>query len=154
MCCPSSPIKTDCALPLGLSAQTNLVALHVAMVGHANGSTQNNPPLAPTLSGPSSGQRGVLYNFTVVTTDPDDDDVYYCVDWGDGTNSGWVGPFPSGMHGNVESHLVSSRAPIPSKRKQRTPMVSESSWTPFDMIIAGPGLDIEISRWTGDHRND
>jgi hypothetical protein len=54
---------------LGISAQTNLVALHLAMVGHTNGGTQNNPPLTPTLTGPSNGQKGILYNYTTVTTD-------------------------------------------------------------------------------------
>jgi len=56
----------------------------------------NDPPSAPDISGPSSGSAGqsVEYNFT--STDPNGDEILYWVDWGDETNSGWVGPYVSG----------------------------------------------------------
>lgn len=44
----------------------------------------NNPPNAPSISGPVEGNTGEEYNYTFVTIDPDDDDVKYCIDWGDG----------------------------------------------------------------------
>ena len=56
----------------------------------------NNPPRTPTISGPNTGVPGVEYDFTVATVDPEGDQVYYYVDWGDGTNSGWLGPYDSG----------------------------------------------------------
>jgi len=40
-------------------------------------------PAAP--SGPASGETGISYSFTAVTTDPDNDQVQYQFDWGDGT---------------------------------------------------------------------
>ena len=56
----------------------------------------NNPPNIPsTPSGPSSGNTGVLYTYSTSTTDPDGDQVYYLWDWGDGTYSGWTGPYDS-----------------------------------------------------------
>jgi len=133
---------------LGLSGQTNLVALHVAMVGHTNGSASNNPPLAPTLTGPSSGQRGVHYNYTVFTTDPNSDDVYYWVDWDDGTNTGWVGPFPSGMMVTL-NHTWSQPGTYTLKVKAKDTYGLESIWTPFQMTIAGPMLTIELKSGLG-----
>jgi nitroreductase len=133
---------------LGLSAQTNLVALHVAMVGHTNGSTQNNPPLTPTLTGPSSGQRGILYNFTVVTTDPDGDDIYYFLDWGDGANSGWTGPFPSGMMATL-NHIWSQPGTYTIQAKARDTHSLESSWTSLEMTIGGPVLELEMKGGLG-----
>jgi nitroreductase len=133
---------------LGLSGQTNLVAMHVALVGHTNGSGQNNPPEAPIFTGPSSGLRGVLYNYTMVATDPDGDDVYYFVDWGDGTNSGWVGPFPSGIMVTL-NHTWSQAETYTVQVKAKDPSGLESGWTTIKMTIAGPVLDIEITGGLG-----
>ena len=43
----------------------------------------NRPPLKPTLTGPKEGHRNFTYVFNAVTTDPDDDDVRYIIQWGD-----------------------------------------------------------------------
>jgi parallel beta-helix repeat protein len=53
-------------------------------------------PGAPTINGPHSGKVGEEYDYTFVTTDPNDDDVYYYITWGDGTFEKWIGPFGSG----------------------------------------------------------
>ena len=63
--------------------------------------SSGDPPVAPTISGPGSGSPGTTYTFTITATDPDGDDVYYYVDWGDDTNSGWIGPFASGTGGTA-----------------------------------------------------
>lgn len=55
------------------------------------------PPIAPMINGPITGKPGEEYEYTFASKDPDgDDDVYYYVDWGDNTNSDWLGPFMSG----------------------------------------------------------
>jgi len=56
----------------------------------------NEPPNKPTITGPSSGKKRETYNYYFQTTDPDDDDIYYWVDWGDDSNTGWLGPYDSG----------------------------------------------------------
>jgi parallel beta-helix repeat protein len=56
----------------------------------------SDAPDAPTINGPHSGKVGVEYDYTFVTTDPNDDDVYYYIAWGDGTFEKWIGPFGSG----------------------------------------------------------
>ena len=58
--------------------------------------TGNEPPQAPSISGPSSGKPDKEYDFTFTAIDPESEQVYYYVDWGDGTNSGWDGPYSSG----------------------------------------------------------
>ena len=55
------------------------------------------PPNKPTTpSGPSNGKTGVECTYSTSTTDPNNYDLYYLFDWGDGTFSGWLGPYPSG----------------------------------------------------------
>jgi uncharacterized repeat protein (TIGR01451 family)/fimbrial isopeptide formation D2 family protein len=53
-------------------------------------------PEKPTLSGPASGKAGEEYSYSVTTTDDNGDQILYLFDWGDGTNSGWIGPYNSG----------------------------------------------------------
>ena len=56
----------------------------------------NDPPDTPTITGETQGQFGTEYNYTFVATDPNDDQLFYFVDWGDNTSEEWVGPFDSG----------------------------------------------------------
>jgi hypothetical protein len=67
-----------------------------------------NAPDAPEITGPSNGKPGEELQYTFVTTDPNGDDVYYYIEWGDGTNTGWIGPYSSG-EGVTESHSWSSK---------------------------------------------
>jgi len=56
----------------------------------------NNPPSAPTITGTASGKANTNYSFTFTATDPDGDTLQYYITWGDGSISGWVGPYGSG----------------------------------------------------------
>lgn len=58
--------------------------------------TLNNPPSIPTIDGPSSGTTGTEYEYQICSSDPDQDDISYCVDWGDGAGEVCLGPYPSG----------------------------------------------------------
>ena len=57
----------------------------------------NRPPVRPSID----GLRALLvpnidYEYDIATTDPDGDDVFYYIDWGDGTFEDWFGPCKSG----------------------------------------------------------
>jgi len=71
----------------------------------------NLPPSAPKIKGhdkprvkdpliakpfPKPLPKPGTYNYTFNATDPENEDIYYFIDWGDGTYSNWIGPFPSG----------------------------------------------------------
>jgi len=59
---------------------------------------KNNPPNTPLPPwGQTSGYTGRTYEYSSVTADPEGDMVYYLFDWGDGSNSGWIGPKPSSI---------------------------------------------------------
>ena len=57
---------------------------------------ENNPPNKPTIKGPTRGKVGQTYEYTISTTDPEGNDVWYLVGWGDKTTTGWIGPYKSG----------------------------------------------------------
>lgn len=59
--------------------------------------TGNTAPEKPTRpNGPISGRAGVSYIYSSSTTDLEGHNIYYLFDWGDGTKSGWIGPYSSG----------------------------------------------------------
>jgi len=57
----------------------------------------NSAPEIPETStgGISEGNPSEEMDFKVKTIDPDNDNVYYMIDWGDGTFSDWLGPYES-----------------------------------------------------------
>jgi parallel beta-helix repeat protein len=56
----------------------------------------NNPPKRPGRPfGQTTGRTGTIYSYRTSTTDPDGDEIYYKWDWGDGSTSGWMGPYDS-----------------------------------------------------------
>jgi len=55
----------------------------------------NVEPNKPTITGQTPGHVGVYYKYIVSSNDPEGNDLWYFVDWGDGTDSGWLGPYPS-----------------------------------------------------------
>ena len=57
----------------------------------------NNPPDTPSQpSGPLAGRVGEDLEYSTSTIDSEGHDLYYWFDWGNGENSGWIGPYPSG----------------------------------------------------------
>jgi hypothetical protein len=57
--------------------------------------TKPNKPQEPT--GKIQGRKGNEYTYSTSAVDPEGDQVRYEWDWGDGTTSGWVGPYDSGV---------------------------------------------------------
>jgi hypothetical protein len=60
------------------------------------------PPLKPFISGDSLCEYGVEHEYVIYSKDINYDDVSYFVDWGDGTDTGWLGPYRSGERISVK----------------------------------------------------
>lgn len=59
----------------------------------------NNEPMKPDQPfGKTYCKMGQEYSYTTSTADPDGDLVYYLWYWGDGSNSGWLGPYHCGVN--------------------------------------------------------
>jgi hypothetical protein len=57
----------------------------------------NQSPEKPnTPDGATSGEVGMTYYYATQTIDPEGDQIYYLFDWGDDTDSSWLGPYDSG----------------------------------------------------------
>lgn len=114
---------------LGIPSQTNLIPLSIIPIG---GPIISNPPKKPDISGPSSGSKGEEYSFTASTTDPNGDQVYYLFDWGDDSNTGWLGPYTSGSEINA-SHIWGELGDYNVKVQAKDVYSSTSEWS--DPII-------------------
>jgi len=60
------------------------------------------PPDIPSISGPNRGSSETEYEYIISTNDFDNDEIYYYIDWDDGTTSGWFGPHQLGEEISVE----------------------------------------------------
>jgi len=88
----------------------------------------NYPPSRPTITGDKEGKVGVDYNHTFSSVDPEGSDVSYFVKWDDGTDTGWVGPYPSGQAITL-SHNWTTKGTyiISAKAKDQYGQVSQES---------------------------
>ena len=85
-----------------------------------------NKPRKP--SGPANGESGTSYTYSTSTTDPEGNDVYYWFDWGDGSNSGWKGPYSSGETVS-QSKTWSRKGTFGVKVKAKDTNDVESEWS-------------------------
>ena len=91
--------------------------------------TGNAAPNKPsTPSGTTSGRANTAYTYTTSTTDPNGDQMSYWFDWGDGTNSGWVGPYASGATASA-THSWTSQGSYQIKVKAKDTSDTESVWS-------------------------
>lgn len=61
-----------------------------------------SPAIPDPPTGTVEGCPDKAYNYTAVTTDPENDHIFYSFDWGDGHVSSWIGPVDSGKPVSIE----------------------------------------------------
>ena len=109
-----------------------------------NNYSQQVPPLKPSINAPGGGGAvvGKPAEFTFTAKDINGADVSYWVDWGDGTNSGWVGPFVSGDEA-VMNHTWTRALSFYIKVKAKN-NYGESEWKNYVVIVFGYGAQSEM----------
>lgn len=104
--------------------------------------SSNLPPETPAApTGPSTGLKGVEYTFSAMTTDPEGDQISYLFDWGDGTNSSWVGPFNSGDTVTAK-HTYNAIGSYAIMVKAKDINGAESGWSDSLTIVISEGAPI------------
>ena len=94
----------------------------------------NNQPDKPSINGPISGKIDNSYTYTITSNDEDNDQLNYYIDWGDGTNTGWKGPYNSGQT-TSESHIWTSQGSYTIKAKAKDDQGLESEWTSLEVSM-------------------
>ena len=95
---------------------------------------KSGPPYPPLIDGSIFVEMGVDQFYTIVSTDPDGDDVYYYVDWGDGNVEEWIGPYPSGEEVTV-NHTWYKKGIYLIKAKAKDIFGAEGLWGKLTIIV-------------------
>lgn len=96
---------------------------------------QDNAPTAPTISGPVNGKPGVQYSYTVVSTDPENNNITdYVIDWGDNSTQRITGPFASGVT-ITASHTWAEQGAYTIKAKATDIYSLESDWGTLQVVM-------------------
>lgn len=88
----------------------------------------NQPPNSPEIIGPKCGDPDIEYEYTFESDDSDNDDIFYYIDWGDGKNTGWLGPYNSGEEITL-SHSWSLEGEYELKVKAKDDIAGEGQWS-------------------------
>jgi pyrrolidone-carboxylate peptidase len=97
-------------------------------------SSINIPPNTPIITGPKNGTTGEEYEYKCRAGDADVDDIYYFIDWGDGTNSGWIGSFYAGEE-ITEKHVWSEKGSYSITVKAKDVFNAESDWATLTVTM-------------------
>ena|GEM_PF-413438 len=89
---------------------------------------EDEPPAKPTITGPTQGSFGDPYDYTFISTDPEEHDVFYYVDWGDDQVEDWIGPFNSGEE-VIVSHTWDERGTYTISAQAKDEFGAESDWS-------------------------
>lgn len=95
----------------------------------------NLPPLTPDPPTAKFNKTRKIYIFSAVTTDPNNDEISYLFDWGDGTTSGWTDWFPSGENATATHSF--NKGTYLVKVMARDVYFAESNWSePVEVEIS------------------
>jgi len=93
------------------------------------------PPSLPVINGSASGKVGVSYYYNFVAIDPNGDDVYYRIDWDDGSPiTNWIGPYDSGQ-AMIVSHTFSNIGVLTIKCQAKDSYDLMSNWGTLDVTM-------------------
>jgi len=94
----------------------------------------NDPPDIPTIDGETEGTYGESYDYTFVTTDPDGDDIWYHLCWGDKEIIYTYGPYPSGEP-LILSYIWSEKGTYIVQCKASDMFDAESDWGTLEVTM-------------------
>ncbi len=87
----------------------------------------NDPPNKPSIIGETKGKTGTKYEYNFSTNDIEKANICYYIDWGDDTNTGWLGPYSSGKKIN-KSHSWFKKDTYTIRCRAKDPYGAESEW--------------------------
>jgi len=95
---------------------------------------ENYPPDKPTITGPSIGKTENESSYELKATDPDGNQIYYYIDWGDNTSELNLGPYNSGYEVDAKHSWVTTGRYI-IKVKSRDVYNAESDYESLTVRI-------------------
>jgi hypothetical protein len=100
--------------------------------------SQHEPPSPPVIDGPTQGKAGIAYLYTFVSTNPDENNVFYWIEWGDGSQIEWAGPYTAGQL-MTNNHTFIQKGAYTIKAKAKDIDGVESDWTTLQVTMPKTG---------------
>ena len=97
-------------------------------------SNENQPPSTPEIQGPTNGKVGTSYSYSFTSTDPEGEDIFYYIDWGDGKVKEWIGPYTSGSEITID-HSFSNQGTFIVKTRTRDEDYGISGWSQMEVSM-------------------
>lgn len=95
---------------------------------------ENQPPSIPIIGGQDQGKAGEPAEYEFISTDPNENQVYYFVEWGDGTVEEWVGPIDSDDPISL-THTWDERGSYSLRAKAKDEFDEESDWASMEIAM-------------------
>lgn len=95
---------------------------------------RNHPPEIPDINGTTGGSAGTEYTYTFNSVDPDGDDVFYYIKWGDGHIESWDGPHDSGVDFDI-AHTYAKQGKFTIQAKAKDAYDTESDWAELEVTM-------------------
>jgi len=113
----------------------------------------NLPPNKPTINGSISGKAGTRYGYEIFAIDPEENDVYYLIDWGDGTTIEWLGPYNSGDVIRV-NHSWEEKNGYTIKVKSKDIFGDKSDWATLEISMSkNKFINMPVLKFLESHPN-
>ncbi len=95
----------------------------------------NRPPSNPIIQGPKKFKFDSIQKFIVSSIDDENISLSYYVDWGDGKNTGWLGPFSQKQQISI-NHSWQSKGSFSVKAKAKDIFGCESNWSYYPIAVS------------------
>lgn len=102
--------------------------LNVAMLGVVLYQSNVEPSIPQNIQGPKKGYTNKVYSFSTSAADMEGDEIYYKFNWGDNTESQWIGPYEN-FERVKASHSFSKENNYQIKVKVKDSNDLESDWS-------------------------
>jgi len=93
----------------------------------------NDAPEITLIAANPGGVPQLSYPSWFEATDPEADDVYLQVEWGDGQTENWIGPYTSGAQAEV-FHTWDSVGTYPARVRARDTDLNTGEWSAIDNV--------------------
>jgi glutamine amidotransferase-like uncharacterized protein len=111
------------------------------------------PPETPIISGPKRARTGAEIEYKIKTVDPESEELYFWVEWGDESVEEWVGPYYSGEEVNIK-HSWSEGGTYSIEAKAKDVNGLESGWGTLEVQMSRiKALNNPLLRFLKQHLN-
>lgn len=107
----------------------------------------NQPPYKPVIEGPNQGDNRNAHQWNFTATDPENEDVFFFVDWGDGTPTAWTAESYHSGQTMPQSHWYAKKGTYTIQAKAKDVHGAESDWGTLSVTMPYEPQRFPVIHW-------